>query len=298
MNVINYPFDKAMLSRLSIHYLLLLVITLTACQSHSKTNYQTNFSNTYNRVLSTGIIRCGYLTYPPYCIKDPNTGTLSGFFVDITEKVGQKLGLKIVWAEEVGYESLFEALRTDRFDLFASGLWPNADRAQVGDFSIPLFYSAVKAYGRKDESRFTNLKTINSLAVKIAVIDSSMEDLIAKEDYPLAKRISLTQLSPFSQNLLNVITKKADITFAEPGVIKLFLKHNPNTLKDLAPSQLLRVFGNTFVFKQGQIEFKNMINTVLEEMLNSGEIEKLLNKYKVPADSYYCVGTPYTIPIK
>jgi len=106
----------------------------------------------------------------------------------------------------------------------------------------------------------------------------------------------LTQLSPFSQNLLNIVTKKADVTFAEPGIVDLFLKNNPGSLKELAPKQPLRIFGNCFVFKVGQPEFKDMINTVIEEMLNSGEFDRILKKYEPAPNSVYRVAAPYKIP--
>ncbi len=275
----------------------LLIIALTSCQNLYSATTPVAQRSTYDRIMSTGTIRCGYLTYPPYCMKDPNTGNLTGIFVEAIEMVGKRLGLKVVWADEVGYESLFEGLRSNRYDIFAGGLWPNADRAKAADFSIPIFYSAFKAYGRSSENRFhSNLQAINSPQITIAVLDGAMEDLIAKSDFPLAKRLSLPQLSPFSQNLLNIRTKKADVTFAEPGIISLFLKNNPNSLKELAPNQPLRIFGNTYAFNIGEITFKNMINTVLEELLNSGEIERLIKKYELAPGAFYPVARPYQTP--
>lgn len=197
-------------------------------------------------------------------IKDPNTGKLTGFFVEAMEEAGKKLGLKVVWAEEVGGESLFEGLRSDRFDIMGSGLWPNAQRARAGDFSIPLCYSVIKAYGRSNDNRFgDSLDKINSPNVTIAVIDGFMESFVAKEDFLNAKCLSLPQLSPFSQNLLNIVTRKADVTFAEPGIIALFLKNNPGTLKELGSGMPIRVFGNAFVFKPGETRFKDMFNVAL-----------------------------------
>ena len=127
-------------------------------------------------------------------------------------------------------------------------------------------------------------------------MDGSTDDVIARTDFPKAKRLALPQLSAFSQNLLNVVTQKADLTFAEPGIVNLFLKSNPGTLKELAPTTPLRIFGNTFAFNRGQGEFKSMLNTVLQEMLNSGDIDKLMQKYKANSKSFYRVAAPYQIP--
>lgn len=78
-------------------------ISRSSIENHSQ-------SGVYDRVIKSGTIRCGYLPYPPYCMKDPNTNKLSGIFVETIELVGKRLDLKIVWSDEVGYESLFAEL--------------------------------------------------------------------------------------------------------------------------------------------------------------------------------------------
>ena len=179
----------------------------TQSTADTKVIEQSRFEN----ILKTGEIRASYLIYSPYFRKDPNTGELSGIFHDVMEEIGQAAELEIQWVEEVGYEGIFAGLDSKRYDVFAGGLWPNTSRAKAGGFTIPVFYSVIKAWRRKDEERFKDLNGINSPEVRIATIDGAMEDIIAKRDYPLAKRESLPQLSPFTQNLLNIASKKAEI---------------------------------------------------------------------------------------
>src|ERR1700694_448044 len=182
---------------------LLLIVACNSCSTggdHSQPK-----SSAFDRVAKTRTIRCAYLLYSPYFRKDPNTGELSGIFHDIMEEVGKNSGLKIDWAEQVGYENIFAGLNADRYDVFAGGLWPNSTRAQAGYFSSPVFYSVIRAWGRPNDERFVNnLSSINSPDVRIATIDGAMEDIIAKTDFPKAQRVSLPELSPFPKNLLNI----------------------------------------------------------------------------------------------
>ncbi|MBI1979827.1 MAG: transporter substrate-binding domain-containing protein [Elusimicrobia bacterium] len=234
------------------------------------------------------------MIYSPYFRKDPNTGALSGIFHDVMEEIGKNAGLKIEWVEEVGYENIFASLGADRHDVFAGGLWPNSTRAQAGFFSIPIFYSVIKAWGRPDDKRFiNNLEAINSPSVRIATIDGAMEDIIAKTDFPRAQRVSLTTLSPFTQNLLNITSGKADVTFAEPGIVTEFLATNPGTLKELAPDQPLRVFGNSLVLKKGEIEFKEFLDIALQELIFSGRVDKILKKYEPGPNVFPRLAIPY-----
>ena len=45
----------------------------------------------YERVIRTGIIRCGYFVWPPFLAIDPNTNKKSGIFFDIVEEILFKL---------------------------------------------------------------------------------------------------------------------------------------------------------------------------------------------------------------
>src|SRR5262245_6810925 len=68
-----------------------------------------------DRVLKSGTIRASYAVAAPLCMKDPNTGQLSGVGVDILNEAGRRLSLKVAWVEETGWGALFEGLNTDRY---------------------------------------------------------------------------------------------------------------------------------------------------------------------------------------
>ncbi len=120
-----------------------------------------------------------------------------------------------------------------------------------------------------------------------------MEDIIAQADFPKATRISLPQLSPFTQNLLNIRTGKADLTFAEPGIIREFLATNPGTLKELAPDRPLRIFGNSLVIKRGDTELREFLNVALAELLYGGTVDKILQEYEPGPGVFPRAALPY-----
>ncbi len=241
-----------------------------------------------NRIVRTNTIRCGYLLYSSYFRKDPNTGKFSGLFYDIMEQVGKNSGLKIEWTEEVGYENIFPALESGRFDVFASGLWSNASRAKAAAFSMPVCFSPITAWCRTADSRFDqNIMNINSPSIKIAAIDGAMEDILAKSLFPNAARVSLPELSPFSQNLLNISTKKADVSFAEPMVVHEFLATNPGTLKQINAKSPLRIFGNSLVVKRSDTELKTFLDTAIQELINSSQMDTILAKYNQQGTTFY-----------
>lgn len=265
--------------------LFALVLILCGCAPQGSTEKEVTL---HQRVVDSGVIRASYANYPPYCIKDPNSGKLSGIFVEVLNEVGERLELKVEWVEEVGWGAIFEGLNSNRHDVFGAGIWRNSSRGKVGDFSDPLFYNLIKVYGRSDESRFSgSFDEINSPDIRISMMDGAMENLIANADYPEAKAVSVTQLNQWSDVLLNITSGKADLTFAEPSAVNRFLDKNPGELKELFGGKPVRAFANTYAFKHGEPEFKAMLNAAIEEIINDGTAEKIIRKYENGPNEFF-----------
>jgi polar amino acid transport system substrate-binding protein len=248
--------------------------------------------------MQQGKIRCGYVLYTPGCLKDPNTGKLSGIGIDTLELVAKNLGLRVEWTEEVGWGSMIEGLQTSRYDMVATPVWTNANRARLADFSNSLFYSPIFAYIKRGDKRFSgqDLDKINSDRYSIATIDGETAEIIAREDFPKAKTVSLPQLTDLSQLVLTVSSGKADVTFMEPASAADFIKHNPNAVEALNTQRPIRVFPNCWMFKRGQMEFKNMIDTALNQLINSGTVDKIIGKYEPAPHTLFRDALPYQAP--
>ena len=250
----------------------------------------------YDRVIKSGTIRAGYITYPPALMKDTKTGQMSGIFVETLEKAAENLGLKLKWTEEVGWGAQIEGLQTNRYDIIGSPVWANPTRGKLTTMSIPVYYSGIGIYVRKDDDRFTKDRSkINSPDIKISTIDGETGDLIARTDFPSAKRVSLPQLTDISQLFLEVSTKKADVLFAEPYYAYEFLKSNPNTVKNIAAKQPIRTLGNCYMFKRGEFDFKQMLDVAIEDLLNSGFVDRVIDKYEPVPNTFYRVARPYRL---
>lgn len=254
----------------------------------------------YDRILKSGKIRCGYVVYWPGCMKDPNTGKLCGVHVDAMEAIGDKLGLKIEWTEEVGWGSMIEGLETDRYDVVGSGVWANATRGKYAGFSTPFYYSGPNTFCRADDHRFdTSLNAINSPSIRIATIDGEMADIIARIQFPKAQRISLPEMANISQGFLEVADNKADVFFEDPASAYEYEKNNPKKLKVIASDKPLRVFGVCIMFRNGETKLQGMFDKAVDELVFSGEMDKLLSKYEPrPGQFFYRRANPYKLPVK
>ena len=234
-------------------------------------------------------LRVGYIVYPPLLTKDPVTGELSGISYDLVEATADELGLETNWVEEVGWGTALEGLKTKRYDVLGTQMWPNEAREQVAVFSIAPMDSVLFPYVRADETRFSgdNLDVLNSEGIKISAVDGELAVFIAQEDYPKAQLKTLSQLSSYAEVFLGVVQKKADVAFTEPSAAEDFLKSQPGTIKRLGDNPV-RSFGNSFAFDKENTELLNSWNEALSKVMARGVTADLLEKYGV--SSHYSIN--------
>lgn len=250
-------------------------------ETGKKAGPQNRQETTFERVMRTQTIKCGYALSFPDLMRDPNTGAFSGIMYDYLEALGTALHLKIQWSEEIGWSDFPEALKAGRIDAVCANVWPNAARALRADFTNPLFYNAVYAYARAGDKRFYDQQaTVNDPSVTISSIDGEASGFIAATDFPKAKVIQLPQLSNISELFINVTSKKADIAFQESSTVEKFNKDSDIKLHRVLGGKPLRVFGCTIAVALGQDTFRRMLNTATDELRTSGQIEKILSKYE------------------
>ena len=286
------------ISIFAIAFLFIQSVALAGCgnTAQQRTNSE---QSVYDRVMQQGKIRCGYVLYTPGCMKDPNTGKLSGIGIETLELVAKNLGLKVEWTEEVGWGSMIEGLQTNRYDMVATPVWTNANRARQVDFSKSLYYSPIFIYVKKGDRRFSGQNAFDQLTsgkYSIATVDGETAEIIAREDYPSAKKVSLPQLSDLSQLLLTVSTGKADVTFMEPASAAPFIGHNAGVIEMVKTDRPIRIFPNCWMFKRNQMEFKDMLDTALEQLINSGAVDKIIRKNEPAPNTLFRDALPYAVP--
>lgn len=249
----------------------------------------------YERVMRTGVLRCGYFTFPPLAMKDENTGKLSGVTVDIFNKVAQNLSLKVEWAEEVSFAGAIPGLQTNRYDVVCTPLWPAAARAREVEFVTPEFYAALGVWVRANDKRFDdNFVAINNPSVVISGIDGQIEQAVRDEQFPQAKLITLPGGTDFSESMLNVVTGKADVTFVDRAAGALFESRHPGKLKNIAKDKPLRVFPFSLGVLGGEVRLKNMLDVAVQELHNTGYVENKLREYD-PTGLFLPVAKPYEV---
>ncbi|MGE3770067.1 MAG: substrate-binding periplasmic protein [Bdellovibrionales bacterium] len=245
--------------------------------------------DTLARVLETKTLRCGFVDYEPANFRDAKTNEMKGILYEVAEEIGKELGLKIEWVQAGGWATYISDLTDGKFDMFCGAAWaiqvPEMTRLMA---TVPVYYSAVSAWVRADDSRFdSTLANVNSPDVTIAATDGSAPSIIAAKRFPNAKIYSLPEMAAYAANLLSVAEKKADIGFVEAYFGAQYSVANPGTIKNITPDNPLQINPNVFEVRKGDHNLLSMVNMMLEVMHNNGRIDAIIAKYEPAPHTFW-----------
>ena len=71
--------------------------------------------------------------YPPLEFKDPATGELAGFDIELGNALAAKLGTKMAW-QETSFDQMLSSLATNRVDIVLSGMTDTVGRQSASTF--------------------------------------------------------------------------------------------------------------------------------------------------------------------
>lgn len=236
----------------------------------------------FDRVMATKTLNCGYFVWPPYIDRDPQTGAFSGINYEVIEAVGKNLGLKVNWKMEVGVGDVAAALGANKVDTMCVTIWPSPARYSGMTFSArPAFYSALYAVARVDDHRFDkSLDAANNKDIKVTGIDGDCVADVVREKLPDATHVFLPASVSAAEFMMQLTTKKADLTFVDKAGINEFSKSNANQVRAIDSLGIIRVYGEHIPVKRGEYQLRDMIDMALLQLTNDGTIEKIVNKYR------------------
>lgn len=273
--------------------LISVALSIAATAIFLKRDSVSSGENAYERVMRTGVLRCGYVDAPPSFFIDPTTGELSGISYEAVNEMGKNLGLKVEWTEETGWGTMLQSLADGRFDALCSAVWATTTRARMADFVDPMFYADVVAWARPDDPRFKNGLHRIDKNVKFAVIDGHISDILHKAKFPDNPVYALPQNSSIPEAFIAVAGGKADITFEQTYVGQEFLAENPGKLVDITNHTPLKFFPPCVLVAKGETGLRDMLNTAQAELMNSGRMNELVAKYEKYPGALFRVANPY-----
>lgn len=254
----------------------------------------------FDRVMRTGVIRCGYYVFPPITYKDVNTGAMSGFSVDMMNRLAERAGLKVEWTEEVTFGNWVPAMQSNRFDMVCTPMWPELTQARAVLFTHSLFYSGMSPAVRSDDARFTEATRtadFNKPEFTILTQEGNATDVIARTAFPAAKFYALAPEAGTVSYYQDLINKKADMALTDRNGMHEFNKSGQGQIRLIDVAHPVKVQSFPMVVNRGETELRDFLDLAVDEMNYSGEIDRILRKWESePGLTYLRVAPAYAVP--
>jgi polar amino acid transport system substrate-binding protein len=257
---------------------------------------QAKKETTFERVMRTHTLRCGYAVWSPVLYKDMKTGKIRGIAPDIVEAMGKKLDLKIDWAEEATWGTLVEGLTTGRYDATCVVLAQLSARAKVIGFSAPVLFASEYMIVRNNDTRFKKNIDLNNPSYGLVVLEGEAAALVARQKYPQAAIRQMPQNIDYTLVFQEVETKKADAAIMELAAFKEYEKNNPGKLRILDRNDPVLVMQMGFGLPQGDVALKNIIDTAIGELMMDGTVEAAIRAHSPSPDAFFTPARPYQLP--
>lgn len=269
-NIVNYNFFKTdfRISITFLKYLFLLLFLIRINIFHAQT-------------LKKGELTVGIdLTYAPYAYTE---GGPRGFDPDLMRLVAEKLKLKVVF-KDTRIENIIIGLNAGHYDVIASALYVNSQRAKQVSFLPYLQTGGVLVVRKDDTYRPTSLQELcgkkissmkgaawipklNEISQKYCLLNN--RNTIEVKEYPSAPEASQALLS-----------KGVDVQYEDAAVAKMLVDNLEEKLV-ISTKEMIDPVLIGLAFKKDNSSLKNKISKIIQDLRESGEYQQLLNKYNL-----------------
>ena len=207
--------------------------------------------------------------WPPFEWID--NGQVVGIDIEIARRIADKIGVELE-IKDMKFGALIEALKNDMVDVIIADISPTSKRELQVDFSIPYYFTkgnVVVTFGDKNIGSVKDLYG-KKIGVQLGTIQQDWAEANLKnystiitydKVYPdmifVLKRGDIDAVV-ISEQVANVILQK------EPGLKVALYVGGPSM--------------SAVAVKNGAEDLKYVINQVIEELLESGEMQNIFNK--------------------
>jgi polar amino acid transport system substrate-binding protein len=251
---------------------------ISGCKQESPgSNSSRPAGGTLQKLYKEGVLRVGYVVYPPTIIKDPETGELSGYFIDAVRFIAEVSKVRVEFVETT-WATFMDGLQSDQFDLSIGATYRTIPRAMEVAFTKPIIYIGNGAIVRNDDGRFTTIEDFDREGIRIAVAQGEASHEYAKIHLEKAELI-VVSTADLSEPLTEVLDGRADVGLADSWTTFQFAREYPEVVTDLFADRPYNIMPVGWAVRQNDQEFLNFLNTSIDYLISTGQMREWEKKY-------------------
>lgn len=237
--------------------LVLVIGCFAACQKDDKTE------EPQKKVL----VMATNAEFPPYEYREGDAVT--GIDAEIAQLIADKLGMELK-IEDVAFESIIPGVQSGKYDFGMAGMTVTEDRLKDVIFS-DSYATGVQVVIIKEDSDIASLDDV--AGKKIGVQTNTTGDIYATGDYGEENVVRYDNGAVAVQALLN---GKVDCVVIDNEPAKSYVAANEG-LKILETEYMVEDYA--ICFAKDNTELKDKVNTALNELIDDGSVQKIIDKY-------------------
>ena len=230
-------------------------------------------SDLLTRINNGGTINVGTEgTYPPYTYHDEQN-KLTGYDVEVTRAVADKLGVKVDF-KETQWDAMLAGLDAKRFDMVANQVsLTTPERQAKYDKAEAYSWSGAVVLAPKSDSRFNSWESLKGLK-SAQSLSSNYGELAQKY------QAEVVPVDGMAQAVELVKQGRADFTLNDNLAVLDYLNKFPNSdleIKLKAPKE--EMTGSGLVLLKGNDEVVAKLNQAMKELQEDGTLTKLSQQF-------------------
>ncbi|MES1964109.1 amino acid ABC transporter substrate-binding protein [Psychrobacter sp. AH5] len=230
-------------------------------------------SELLQRINNGGTINVGTEgTYPPFTYHD-TTGKLTGYDVEVTRAVADKLGVDVEF-KETQWDAMLAGLDSGRFDMVANQVsLTTPEREAKYDIAIPYSWSGAVVLAPTDDNRYSSWDGLKGLRTAQSLSSNYGE---------LAQRYGaeVVPVEGMAQAIQLVKQDRADFTMNDNLAVLDYLKKFPDSdleIKLVAPASEQR--GSGLILLKGDQQVVAKLDEAMSALQADGTLTKLSQEF-------------------
>jgi len=256
---------KVLISTITRYFYLLALISVCAVGLYGMQNAQ---ARSLDEIMSSKNMRIGIILVDQMVMRDPNSGELSGVWIDGIKRLFATLNLEPEFVE-TKWATFVGGLQAEQFDVFISGFM-TPQRALVLEYSNPVVFLGHSASTLKENAgKFKTLSDLNHPDVIIATALGGSGHQFAKQHLPNAT-IRPLDTGDLTASGMEVLSGRATIAMDNAFSIGRFVKMNDDRMVDLFGDDPFNVLPVSWAIKAGNPRLLTFVNNMLDYMKTNG----------------------------
>jgi polar amino acid transport system substrate-binding protein len=215
---------------------------------------------------------------PPHGFLDPKENKLRGIMFEVGEAVAKQLGVKAKYTE-VPFGSLIPEVTSGRADLMSAPLFITPQRAEVLDFSTPVYGWGEGLIAKEDSKKaYADLTSMKGDTVGV-LVNSVQYNMI--KDTPGVKEVRT--YPDYVHLMADIRAGRVDVGVIDPPSVVYQMKaNNISGLKLVSGYKPVNQWKIGLAVKKGDKDVLDAVDAAVAAIKKDGELKRILTEWGVP----------------